>query len=162
MIRIGIGYDVHRLISGRELIIGGVKIPHEKGLDGHSDADVLIHALMDAILGALGQRDIGFHFPDTSSEYKGISSMFLLEKVNEIMWQQGYSIGNIDSVIIAQKPKLKDYISIMRSNICSVLQTELSRVSVKATTEEGLGFTGNESGIAAWVSVLIQKDKCEK
>ncbi|MCK5684298.1 2-C-methyl-D-erythritol 2,4-cyclodiphosphate synthase [bacterium] len=159
MIRVGIGYDVHRLVKGRDLIIGGVNIPYAKGLAGHSDADVLIHALMDAILGGLGQGDIGFHFPDTSSEYKGISSLLLLEKINEIMINQGYSIGNVDSVIIAQKPKMKDHIPIMRANICTVFETELSRISVKATTEEGLGFTGDESGIAAWVSVLLQKDK---
>lgn len=159
MMRIGIGYDVHRLVPGRPLIIGGVDIPHELGLDGHSDADVLVHAVMDSLLGAMGMRDIGFHFPDTSSQYRGISSMLLLEEVYQMLAKRGFSLGNLDTVVIAQRPRLKDHIPEMIRNMASVLQTEPDRIAVKATTEEGLGFTGTESGIAAWASVLIQKDE---
>ena len=158
-LRIGTGYDVHRLTEGRPLILGGVDIPHDKGLLGHSDADVLVHAVMDAILGALCLGDIGKHFPDTDPAYKGISSITLLEHVAELMWTQGYQIGNIDATILAQKPKLASYIQEMRENIARAAGTELSRVSVKATTEEGLGFTGTEQGIAVQAVVLLTRQE---
>ena len=158
-LRIGTGYDVHRLTEGRPLILGGVDIPHDKGLLGHSDADVLVHAVMDAILGALCLGDIGKHFPDTDPAYKGISSITLLEHVAELMWAQGYQIGNIDATILAQKPKLASYIQEMRENIARAAGTELSRVSVKATTEEGLGFTGTEQGIAVQAVVLLTRQE---
>ena len=158
-LRIGTGYDVHRLTEGRPLILGGVDIPHDKGLLGHSDADVLVHAVMDAILGALCLGDIGKHFPDTDPAYKGISSIRLLEHVAELMWTQGYQIGNIDATILAQKPKLASYIQEMRENIARAAGTELSRVSVKATTEEGLGFTGTEQGIAVQAVALLTRQE---
>lgn len=156
--RIGIGYDVHQLVEGRELVLGGVKIPFEKGLLGHSDADVLIHAIMDAILGALALRDIGHHFPDTDAAYKDIDSKILLIKVYEIMDEQGYSIGNLDSVIAAQRPKLSPYIEEMRTVIAKILHTEVSNISVKATTTEQLGFVGRQEGISAeCVCILVEK-----
>ena len=157
--RIGIGYDVHKLVENRKLILGGVEVPYEKGLDGHSDADVLIHAIMDALLGAAGQGDIGRHFPDTDETYKGASSMALLRQVAVIIEQQGYRIVNIDSVIIAQKPKLAAYIEDMEKNICLCLSIDFAArsVNVKATTEEGLGFTGNGDGIAAKAVCLLEK-----
>lgn len=156
--RIGQGYDVHRLSVGRKLILGGEEIPHDKGLDGHSDADVLVHAIMDALLGAAALGDIGRHFPDTEEQYKGISSIELLRRVGKILFEYGYSIVNIDSTVIAQKPKLAPFISMMRKNIADALQIDVSKVSVKATTEEGLGFTGNCEGIAAQAVCLIEEE----
>ena len=153
--RIGTGYDVHRLCEDRELILGGVKIPFEKGLLGHSDADVLLHALMDALLGAAALGDIGQLFPDTDDAYKGISSMILLKKVGELLEEKQYMIENIDATIIAQRPKLKDYLPQIRQNIADALKIGIDKVSVKATTEEGLGFTGAGEGIAAQAVCLI-------
>jgi len=147
--RIGHGYDVHRLTEDRALILGGVQVPHDKGLLGHSDADVLLHAVMDAILGALGEGDIGKHFPDSDPTYKGISSMLLASRVREVMEQRGFLIGNIDATVIAQKPKLAPYIPEMRRNIAAVFGCDITAVNVKATTEEHLGFSGREEGIAA-------------
>ena len=157
MIRIGNGYDVHKLVEGRKLVLGGVEIPHTKGVLGHSDGDVLIHAVMDAILGALSLGDIGKHFPDTDMKYEGIDSKILLKKVYEIMSEKGYKIGNLDSIIVAQKPKLKDYIDEMRKRMSEILHTDIENVSVKATTEERLGFTGNEEGIKSYCVVLLNK-----
>lgn len=147
--RAGIGYDVHRLTVGRKLILGGVEIAHDLGLDGHSDADVLVHAIMDALLGAAALGDIGRHFPDTDEAYKGISSMKLLAHVGELLQQQGYVVENIDATVIAQKPKLRPYIAQMEQNIAGVLGIAENQVNVKATTEEGLGFTGRQEGISA-------------
>ncbi len=154
--RVGIGYDVHRLVEGRDLILGGVKIPYEKGLLGHSDADVLIHAIMDALLGAAALGDIGKHFPDTDSKYKGISSIHLLEQVKKRLEEQMYLIGNIDATIIAQKPKLASYIEQMKETIAGTLKIERNQVNIKATTEEGLGFTGSGEGISAQAIVLLE------
>ncbi|AUA39025.1 2-C-methyl-D-erythritol 2,4-cyclo diphosphate synthase [Clostridioides difficile] len=153
--RIGLGYDVHKLTENRKLIIGGVEIPHDKGLLGHSDADVLIHAIMDSILGALALGDIGKHFPDTDEEYKGADSMKLLEHVYNLITSKGYKIGNIDSTIIAQSPKMAPYIESMRSNISKVLNTDIDNINIKATTEEGLGFTGAKQGIASQSICLL-------
>ncbi|HBG5345710.1 TPA: 2-C-methyl-D-erythritol 2,4-cyclodiphosphate synthase [Clostridioides difficile] len=153
--RIGLGYDVHKLTKDRKLIIGGVEIPHDKGLLGHSDADVLIHAIMDSILGALALGDIGKHFPDTDKEYKGADSMKLLEHVYNLITSKGYKIGNIDSTIIAQSPKMAPYIESMRSNISKVLNTDIDNINIKATTEEGLGFTGAKQGIASQSICLL-------
>ena len=147
--RIGTGYDVHKLVENRDLILGGVNIPYEKGLLGHSDADVLLHAIMDALLGAAALGDIGKHFPDNDLAYKGASSIGLMEKVGEILDANNYVIGNIDSTIIAQRPKLAPYIEEMRNNIAKALRISPTQVSVKATTEEGLGFTGTEQGISS-------------
>lgn len=147
--RVGMGYDVHKLIEGRKLILGGVEIPHTLGLLGHSDADVLLHAVMDALLGAAALGDIGKHFPDTDEKYKGISSMKLLEHVGALLEEKGYVVGNIDATIIAQKPKLRPFIEEMEQNIASVLKISKEQVNVKATTEEGLGFTGTEEGISS-------------
>ena len=155
--RIGHGYDVHRLVECRDLILGGVRIPYEKGLLGHSDADVLIHAVMDALLGAAGLGDIGKLFPDTDMTYKGISSMILLKQVGEQIHQKGFRVGNIDVTMIAQKPKLKDYIPQMVENIASVLEVPADRVNVKATTEEHLGFTGDGSGMACHAVCLLEE-----
>ncbi len=157
MYRIGNGYDVHRLVEGRKLILGGIEIPHTLGLLGHSDADVLVHAIMDAMLGALALGDIGKHFPDTDLKYKGIDSMKLLDHVMQLIDDKGYKIVNIDSQIVAQKPKLKPYIESMRENIARVLNVEIDRVSVKATTEEKLGFTGEEFGMKAYSVVLLMR-----
>ena len=154
--RIGQGYDVHRLTEGRELILGGVKIPHEKGLDGHSDADVLVHAIMDALLGAAALGDIGLLFPDTDERYKGADSLLLLQKVKEHVQQAGYEIVNIDATVIAQAPKLRPYIEEMRENISRTLGIDKDTVSIKATTEEKLGFTGRKEGNAAQAVLLIQ------
>lgn len=156
--RIGTGYDVHRLVKDRDLILGGVKIDHEYGLLGHSDADVLVHAIMDALLGAAALGDIGKHFPDTEEAYRGISSIALLEHVAGLLKENGYSVGNIDSVIIAQSPKMAPHIENMRKNIARALSIELSRISVKATTEEGLGFTGAREGISSHAVCLLNKD----
>ncbi len=153
--RIGIGYDVHRLTEGRKLILGGVEIPYEKGLLGHSDADVLVHAVMDALLGAAALGDIGQHFPDNDPEYKGISSILLLEKVGELLKRNGYMVGNIDSIIVAQRPKLLPYRSQMAENIAKALGVPMEAVSVKATTEEGLSFTGSGEGMAAKAVALL-------
>ncbi|MCC0782021.1 2-C-methyl-D-erythritol 2,4-cyclodiphosphate synthase [Clostridioides sp. ES-S-0108-01] len=153
--RIGLGYDVHKLTEDRKLIIGGVEIPHDKGLLGHSDADVLIHAIMDSILGALALGDIGKHFPDTYEEYKGANSMKLLEYVYNLTASKGYKIGNIDSTIIAQSPKMAPYIESMRKNISKVLNTDIDNINIKATTEEGLGFTGAKQGIASQSICLL-------
>ena len=156
--RIGHGYDVHRLVEGRDLILGGVKIEYEKGLLGHSDADVLLHAISDALLGACAERDIGFHFPDNDQSIKGISSLLILAKCGEILASHGYSVSNIDATVIAQKPKLSPYIEAMRKNIAETLGTEIDNVNVKATTEEKLGFTGAKEGIAAHAVCVLYKD----
>ena len=147
--RVGIGYDVHRLAEGRDLIIGGVKIPYEKGLLGHSDADVLLHAIMDALLGAAAMGDIGKHFPDTDPKYEGASSIKLLEHVGELLEQESYQIVNIDATIIAQKPKMAPHIPQMIQNVARILKIDESQVNIKATTEEGLGFTGSGEGISS-------------
>lgn len=153
--RIGQGYDVHKLADGRELILGGVKIPYEKGLLGHSDADVLLHAVSDALLGAAALGDIGKHFPDTDKSYEGADSLLLLQKVSELLKGEGFSIINIDATIIAQKPKMRPYIDDMRKNIADACSLDIGAVSVKATTEEGLGFTGSGEGISASAVCLI-------
>jgi len=155
--RIGMGYDVHRLTENRDLIIGGVTIPYEKGLLGHSDADVLLHAVMDAILGAAALGDIGKHFPDTGEEYKGASSMQLLKQVGALIEQELYIIENIDATIIAQQPKMRPYIDKMRGNIADALGIRTDQVNVKATTEEGLGFTGSGEGIASQAVCALEK-----
>lgn len=155
--RIGHGYDVHRLVEGRKCIIGGVDIPHETGLDGHSDADVLVHAVMDALLGALALGDIGKHFPDTDPRYKGADSMALLRHVAALIAKEGYRLGNLDATVLAQAPKLAPHILQMRENIAAALGCEVSRVSVKATTEEKLGFTGAKQGIAAHCVCLLER-----
>ena len=147
--RVGIGYDVHRLVEGRKLILGGVEIPHTLGLLGHSDADVLLHAIMDALLGAAALGDIGQHFPDTDPAYEGADSLQLLAQVGELLNQEGYAVENIDATVIAQKPKIAPHIGKMRENIAETLHLELAQVNVKATTEERLGFTGREEGISA-------------
>ena len=158
--RVGLGYDVHKLVEGRKLIIGGVDIPYEKGLLGHSDADVLIHAVMDSILGALALGDIGKHFPDTDEKYKGADSMKLLEFVYNLINEKGYNIGNIDCTIIAQSPKMAPHIQNMRENIAKTLNTSIENINVKATTEEGLGFTGAKEGISAQsICLLLKVDK---
>ncbi len=149
MLRVGMGYDVHQLVEERKLIIGGVEIPHEKGLLGHSDADVLLHAIMDALIGAIGEGDIGKHFPDTDERYKGISSMHLLECVAGLLKEKQASIHNIDATIIAQRPKMAPHIPNMKENIAKALNIKVSQVNVKATTEEKLGFTGREQGISS-------------
>ncbi len=157
MIRIGHGYDVHRLTAGRKCIIGGVDIPHETGLDGHSDADVLTHAVMDALLGALALGDIGQHFPDTDEKYSGADSLMLLREVVKLVHDNGYALVNLDATVIAQSPKLKPYIGRIRQNLAAAIGCEASRISVKATTEEGLGFTGAREGIAAHCVCLLEK-----
>lgn len=154
--RIGHGYDVHKLVEGRDLILGGVKIPYEKGLLGHSDADVLLHAVSDSLLGAAALGDIGKHFPDTDPAYKGADSLELLRIVGQKVAEAGYKVGNIDVTMIAQRPKLKDYIPAMRENIARVLLAEVSQVNVKATTEEHLGFTGDGSGMACHAVCLLE------
>ncbi|MCR5321858.1 MAG: 2-C-methyl-D-erythritol 2,4-cyclodiphosphate synthase [Lachnospiraceae bacterium] len=154
--RIGTGYDVHRLTAGRKLIIGGVEIPYELGLDGHSDADVLVHAIMDALLGAAALGDIGKLFPDSDSAYEGISSLLLLEKVSARLAEKLYFVGNIDATIIAQRPKMFPHINAMRENIANVLKIDIDQVNIKATTEEGLGFTGEGLGIAAQAVCLLE------
>ncbi|MDY4692818.1 MAG: 2-C-methyl-D-erythritol 2,4-cyclodiphosphate synthase [Blautia sp.] len=157
--RVGIGYDVHRLTEGRDLILGGVKIDWKKGLLGHSDADVLIHAVMDALLGAAALGDIGQHFPDTDPAYSGISSLLLLQHVVSLLREHHYEIGNIDAVIIAQKPKIAPYIPRMISTMAQVMNIQESRLNIKATTEEKLGFTGREEGIAAQAVCLLLEEK---
>lgn len=155
--RIGHGYDVHRLKEGRKLILGGVEIPHDRGLDGHSDADVLIHAIMDSLLGAAALGDIGKLFPDTDEAYRGIDSTILLERVVQAVGEKGYSVSNLDCTILAQKPKLAGFIPAMKMRIAGVLQLNPDRVNVKATTEEHLGFTGREEGIAAHAVCLLNE-----
>ena len=156
--RIGHGYDVHRLVPGRDLVLGGVHIPYELGLLGHSDADVLLHAVMDALLGAAGMRDIGLHFPDTDPMYKGADSMELLRRVGQMLRRAGYGVGNIDVTMIAQHPKLKDYIPKMAENIAAALGTDASRVNVKATTEEHLGFTGTGEGMSCHAVCILTEE----
>ncbi len=153
--RVGMGYDVHRLTEGRDLIIGGVRIPYEKGLLGHSDADVLLHAVMDALLGAAALGDIGKHFPDSDPAYKGIYSLKLLEHVGALLEKEGYTVGNIDATIIAQRPKMAPHIPVMRKNIADILGIKENQVNIKATTEEGLGFTGNGEGISSQAVCLL-------
>ena len=154
--RIGMGYDVHKLVDGRKLIIGGVEIPYEKGLLGHSDADVLLHAIMDALLGAAALGDIGKHFPDTDPAYAGADSLKLLACVGELLTQKLFFVGNIDATIIAQRPKMASYIMQMRENIAKTLQIDIEQVNIKATTEEGLGFTGSGEGISAQAICLLE------
>ena len=154
--RVGMGYDVHRLVEDRKLILGGVEIPYEKGLLGHSDADVLLHAIMDALLGAAALGDIGKHFPDSDEAYKGISSIRLLEKVGELLEEHFYFIGNVDATVIAQRPKLAPYREEMRENVAKALGISVDQVSIKATTEEGLGFTGTGEGISAQAIALLE------
>ncbi len=155
--RIGMGYDVHKLVPERKLILGGVNIPYKLGLLGHSDADVLLHAIMDSLLGAAALGDIGKHFPDTDDRFKGISSIELLKEVGKLISEKGYKVGNIDATIIAQKPKMAPHIPLMRENIASALNINLEQINVKATTEEGLGFTGEEKGISSQSICLLTK-----
>lgn len=156
--RIGFGYDVHKLVEDRKLILGGVEVTFERGLLGHSDADVLVHAIMDSILGALALGDIGKHFPDTDNKYKDISSIYLLSQVFELMKDSGYTIGNIDATIAAQRPKLAPYIEEMRLNIANTLHTSIDNINIKATTTEWLGFEGREEGISAYSVCMIKKE----
>ncbi|MDO5788945.1 MAG: 2-C-methyl-D-erythritol 2,4-cyclodiphosphate synthase [Fusobacterium sp.] len=157
MLRIGNGYDVHKLVEGRKLILGGIEIPHTKGVLGHSDGDVLIHAIMDAMLGALALGDIGQHFPDNDMKYENIDSTILLTRVKELIAERGYKIINLDSIIVLQKPKVKPYIEAMRKRVAEVLEIDIEQVSIKATTEEKLGFTGDESGVKSYCVVLLEK-----
>lgn len=155
-IRVGFGYDVHRLASDRELWLGGIKIEHTKGLLGHSDADVLIHAICDALLGAANLRDIGFHFPDTAKEYKNIDSKILLKKTFDVLLEKGYKVGNIDATICAEKPKINPHIPNMQKVIAEILQIDIDDISIKATTSEKMGFVGREEGFSAYAVALIQ------
>lgn len=156
-IRVGFGYDVHKLVLGRDLWLGGIKIEHTEGLLGHSDADVLIHAICDALLGAANMRDIGFHFPDTASEYENIDSKILLRKTMALLREAGYELGNIDATVAAERPKLNPHIPEMKRVLASVLEVDEDDISIKATTTEKLGFTGRQEGMAAYATVLIQK-----
>lgn len=156
-IRVGFGYDVHRLVSGRDLWLGGIKIEHTEGLLGHSDADVLIHAICDALLGAANMRDIGYHFPDTAGEYENIDSKILLRKTIALLREAGYELGNIDATVAAERPKLNPHIPEMKRVLAGVLQVDEGDISIKATTTEKLGFTGRQEGIAAYATVLIMK-----
>ena len=157
-IRVGFGFDVHQLVAGRELWLGGVRLEHEKGLLGHSDADVWIHAMCDALLGAANMRDIGYHFPDTAGEFKNIDSKILLKKTVELIGDRGYSVGNIDATICAERPKLKANIPAMQQTLSAVMGIDEDDISIKATTTEKLGFTGREEGISAYATVLIMKE----
>ena len=157
-LRVGNGYDVHRLKEGRRLIVGGVDIPYDRGLDGHSDADVLVHAVIDALFGAAGLPDIGAHFPDTDPRYKGADSIALLRETAALVRQAGYEIGNIDCIIVAQKPKMMTHIPQMKQNMADACRIDVSRVGVKAKTEERLGFTGREEGMAAYAVALLYKE----
>ncbi|MEK3936998.1 2-C-methyl-D-erythritol 2,4-cyclodiphosphate synthase [Sporosarcina sp. FSL W7-1349] len=157
MMRIGQGFDVHKFAEGRPLIIGGIAIPHEKGLTGHSDADVLLHTITDAALGAIGEGDIGRHFPDTDAAYKDADSAVLLMEIWELVKEKGYRLGNIDCTIIAQKPKMSPYIEQIRTRVAELLEADVSQVNVKATTTEQLGFTGREEGIASMATILLVK-----
>jgi 2-C-methyl-D-erythritol 2,4-cyclodiphosphate synthase len=156
-IRVGFGYDVHRLVPNRELWLGGIRLQHTMGLLGHSDADVLIHALCDALLGAAAMRDIGYHFPDTASEYAGIDSKILLSRTMQLLRDSGYELGNADITVAAERPKLNPHIPAMQQTLANVMQTDVDNISIKATTTEGLGFTGRQEGIAAYATVLIEK-----
>ncbi|CCY48753.1 MULTISPECIES: 2-C-methyl-D-erythritol 2,4-cyclodiphosphate synthase [Bacteroides] len=156
-IRVGLGFDVHQLVEGRELWLGGIRLEHEKGLLGHSDADVLIHAICDALLGAANMRDIGFHFPDTAGEFKDVDSKILLKRTVGLIATKGYRVGNIDATICAERPKLKAHIPAIQEKLAEVMGTDTDDVSIKATTTEKLGFTGREEGISAYVTVLIEK-----
>ncbi len=160
--RVGMGYDVHRLVENRPLILGGVSIPYEKGLLGYSDADVLVHAIMDSLLGAAVLGDIGKHFPDTDPKYKGVSSMKLLSYVLNRIKEQGYQIQNIDGIIVTQQPKCAPYMEEMRKNLANVMEIDLSQINIKATTTEGLGFTGKQEGIASYVVALLNNGENEK
>ena len=157
-IRVGFGFDVHRLVPGRDLWLGGIRLEHEKGLLGHSDADVLIHAICDALLGAANMRDIGYHFPDNSSEFENIDSKIILKKTVALIAGKGYRVGNVDATVCAERPKLKAHIPAMQNILAEVMGVEADDVSVKATTTEKLGFTGREEGISAYATVLIEKD----
>lgn len=157
-IRTGFGFDVHQLVEGRELWLGGIRLEHEKGLLGHSDADVLIHAICDALLGAANMRDIGYHFPDNAGEFKNIDSKILLEKTVRLIAEKGYRVGNIDATVCAERPKLKAHIPEMQKVLAQVMEVDIDDVSIKATTTEKLGFTGREEGISAYASVLIERD----
>lgn len=156
-IRVGFGFDVHQLVEGRDLWLGGVKLQHTKGLLGHSDADVLIHAICDALLGAANMRDIGYHFPDNAPEYKNIDSKLLLKRVVELISTKGYRVGNIDATVCAEQPKLNSHIPVMQQVLAALMGVEVDDVSIKATTTEKLGFTGREEGISAYATVLIEK-----
>lgn len=158
-VKVGIGYDIHRFALGRKLIIGGVEVPYGRGLEGHSDADVLLHAVADAVLGALGKGDIGEHFPNTDLQYRNISSLILLEKVYALLQSEGYAVTNVDTVLQAQEPNFKDYKARMKANIAKALHIEEASVNIKATTQEGLGALGRAEGIAAFASVLLTKKK---
>ncbi len=157
MFRIGMGYDVHRLVEGRDLWLGGIKIDHSLGLLGHSDADVLLHAVSDALLGAANLRDIGYHFPDTASETEGMDSKIILKKTMELLEEKGYAFGNLDATICAEKPKINPHVEAMRKCIADIIGTDEDNISIKATTTEKLGFTGREEGISAYAVVLIEK-----
>jgi 2-C-methyl-D-erythritol 2,4-cyclodiphosphate synthase len=157
IIRIGNGYDVHRLVEGRKLVLGGVDVPHSTGLDGHSDADALLHALCDALLGAVGAGDIGAHFSDTDPKWQGISSLILLEQVTALCRDKGFEVSNIDTIIVAQKPKLASFLPDMKKNIAQAMAIDIGRINIKATTTEKLGFTGREEGIAAHAIALLIK-----
>jgi 2-C-methyl-D-erythritol 2,4-cyclodiphosphate synthase len=157
--RVGFGFDVHQLAAGRKLILGGVEIPHEKGSVAHSDGDVLIHALCDALLGAANLRDIGFHFPDTSGEFKDINSLILLDRTMKLLHQHGYKLGNADMTLCLERPKIKDYVPRMIENLARVMETGIDQVSVKATTNEKMGFVGKEEGMAAYAVVLISREE---
>jgi 2-C-methyl-D-erythritol 2,4-cyclodiphosphate synthase len=161
-LRVGFGYDVHRLVEGRALVLGGVNIPYQKGLLGHSDADVLTHAIMDSLLGAAGAGDIGRHFPDSDPRYRGISSLVLLSRVEEILAQKGFVVGNIDAVVVARAPRLAPFIEKMETRLAAALRADPARVNVKATTTEGLGFTGAGEGIAAYATSLLLTKAPEK
>lgn len=156
-IRVGMGFDVHKLVKGRELWMGGIKIPHTMGLLGHSDADVLLHAVCDALLGAANMRDIGYHFPDTAADTLGIDSKILLRKTMDIVERKGYTLGNIDATICAERPKMNPHIPAMRQCMAEILNTDPENISIKATTTEQLGFTGRQEGISAYATVLIEK-----
>jgi 2-C-methyl-D-erythritol 2,4-cyclodiphosphate synthase len=156
-VRVGFGFDVHQLKEGNELWLGGIKLIHTKGAVGHSDADVLIHAICDALLGAAGMRDIGFHFPDTSSEFKGIDSKILLKRVSELLTKEGYSIGNIDSTLVLEQPKINPHIDEMKKTLASILNVEVNDIAIKATTNEKMGYVGREDGVCAYAVALIQK-----
>lgn len=157
-IRVGFGFDVHKLVTGRELWLGGIRLEHEMGLLGHSDADVLIHAICDALLGAANMRDIGYHFPDNSADFKNIDSKILLAKTVKLIAGKGYRVGNVDATVCAERPKLKKFIAEMQEVLARVMEVDVDDVSIKATTTEKLGFTGREEGISAYATVLIEKD----
>ena len=156
-VRVGFGFDVHQLKEGKDLWLGGIKLEHSKGAVGHSDADVLIHAICDALLGAAGMRDIGFHFPDTSSEFKGIDSKLLLDRVNQLLKKEGYSINNIDCTLVLEQPKINPHIDEMKKTVASILNVEVNDIGIKATTNEKLGYVGREEGVCAYAVALIQK-----